>query len=103
MAKHEEISEATRAEVRYDWGRDPLRLARRAKVRVRQSGGGVYTIMIVTGRLLTLTLLALIAALVGAIFRLTLAEAHGMRSVLIPWAHGQDKQPIPLRSGCWRK
>ena len=45
------------------------------------------------GSLLALALLALLAGalacLVGAIFRLTLAEAEGMRNAFIAWAHGR--------------
>ena len=45
------------------------------------------------GSLLALALLALVAGalagLVGAIFRLTLAEADGVRNAFIAWAHGQ--------------
>jgi CIC family chloride channel protein len=45
------------------------------------------------GHLLALALLALVAGvlagLIGAIFRLTLAEADGLRNVFIAWAHGQ--------------
>jgi CIC family chloride channel protein len=44
------------------------------------------------GSLLTLALLALVAGafagLVGAIFRLTLSEADGVRNAFIAWAHG---------------
>src|SRR6516165_8751580 len=45
------------------------------------------------GSLLALALLALIAGalagLVGAIFRLTLAEADSVRNAFIAWAHGR--------------
>ena len=45
------------------------------------------------GGLLALALVALVAGalagLVGAIFRLTLAEADGVRSAFIAWAHGR--------------
>ncbi|MBV8103192.1 MAG: ClC family H(+)/Cl(-) exchange transporter, partial [Hyphomicrobiales bacterium] len=45
------------------------------------------------GGLLALALLALLAGalagLVGAIFRLTLAEADGVRDAFIAWAHGR--------------
>src|SRR5262249_3787032 len=45
------------------------------------------------GSLLGLALLALVAGalagLVGAIFRLTLAEADGVRNAFIAWAHGR--------------
>jgi hypothetical protein len=45
------------------------------------------------GSLLTLAVLALVAGaaagLVGAVFRLTLAQADQLRIILISWAHGQ--------------
>jgi hypothetical protein len=47
------------------------------------------------GSLLALALLALIAGalagFVGAIFRLMLAEADGVRNGFIAWAHGQAR------------
>jgi hypothetical protein len=41
------------------------------------------------GSLLTLALLSLIAGIVGATFRLTLAEADGVRNASVAWAHGR--------------
>ena len=51
------------------------------------------------GSLLVLAVLALVvgaaAGLVGALFRLTLAQADQLRNILIGWAHGHAAVDIP--------